>query len=131
MRSWIAAGGLLVLSGFAGLAEELPIVSIEAGQDVLEAEAAQILRVQVQRDWTWTSVIVTLDPELRAQLQRLTEGHVDEEIVIRVCGKVVSRPTLRGPVRDGVFAIRGDGRTEAERLAQVLQAKGCSEAPSV
>ena len=122
--------GMVVLSGFAAWAEQQSIVSIEAGQDRLVAEAAQILTVRLKPTWTGQSVVVTLDPGLRAALQELTQAHVHEEIVIKVCGQVVSRPTLSGPVRDGVFVISGDDKAKAKRLAQVLQAKGCDEAPS-
>ncbi len=126
--------GLVVAMGlWAGVvanAEPLAIVRIEAGRDVLVARAAQILMVQVQSEVGGPRVVVTLDPELRAALQVLTAGHLREEVIIRVCGQVVSRPMLWAPVLDGVFAIQGDDLPKAQQLAQVLQSKACGQVPS-
>ena len=123
-------GVLVALSGWAVRAEPVAIVRIEAGQDVLEARAAQILMVEVQSEVGGPRVVVTLDPALRTALQVLTAGHLREEVIIRVCGQVVSRPMLWAPVLDGVFAIQGDDLPKAQHLAQVLQAKDCGQAPS-
>lgn len=120
----------VVFWGVAALAQPLAIVSIEAGPDRLDADAAQILTVAVQSEVGGPRVVVTLDPVLRAALQALTESHIGQEVVIRVCGQVVSRPTLWSAVTNGVFAVQGDDLPTARHLAQVLRSKDCSLSPS-
>ena len=112
MRVWAA---VVVLAAFAGrvVAGPVPLLRIEAGTDVLEAGAAQILSVQVQT--RGPAVVVTLDAGLRQALTALTSAHVGEALVLTVCGREVSRPLLYQPLTGGAFAI------QQHDLASILQ----------
>jgi preprotein translocase subunit SecD len=127
MRVW---GAVVVLAAFAGrvVAEPVPLLRIEAGTDVLEAGAAQILSVQVQTQGP--AVVVTLDAGLRQALTALTSAHVGEALVLTVCGREVSRPLLYQPVTGGAFAIQQQDLASIQHLAAVLRAKDCESAPS-
>ncbi len=126
MRLGLAVA-LLILTGAAARADA--IVTVEAGRDVVNMAAEDILGVVLQDDGNSPRVVVTLTEAGITPLATFTMAHVKEEVVLKVCGQVVSRPTLWAPVLDGVFAIQGDGKAKAERLAEVLKTRDCGVSP--
>lgn len=129
MRAALALA-LLVLTGAAARAGDSAIVTVEAGGDVVKIPAEDILGVVVETDYDRPRVVVTLTEAGITPLATFTMAHVKEEVVLKVCGQVVSRPTLWAPVLDGVFAIQGDGKAKAERVAEVLRTRDCQGMPS-
>ena len=115
---------LVILTGAEARADA--IVTVEAGRDVVNIAAEDILGVVFQDDGNSPRVVVTLTEKGITPLATFTMAHVKEEVVLKVCGQIVSRPTLWAPVLDGVFAIQGDGKAKAERLAEVLKTRDCS-----
>lgn len=122
------AAGLVVLAGLPARSEDA-IVTLEAGRDLLQVGVEEILGVVLQEDYGRPRVVVTLTEAGITPLARFTMAHVKEEVVLKVCGQVVSRPTLWAPVLDGVFAIQGDAKAKAERLAEVLKTRDCEGMP--
>lgn len=117
---------LLILTDTAARAGETAIITVEQGHDVVEIAPEDILGVTVETDYNQPRVVVTLKENRISPLATFTMAHVKEEVVLKVCGQVVSRPTLWAPVLDGVFAIQGDGKAKAERLAEVLKTRDCA-----
>ncbi len=119
------AGALVLLAGSA-LAADPAILSIEFGPDRLDVAPAQILTVEVKTDYGVPYVLVTLDGALQDDMTALTQAHVGQIGRIRVCGRIVSEPTLQSAITEAVFVISTDDVQQMRRLAAVLQAKSCS-----
>ena len=105
---WKALAFALVALPGAACAEA--IVTVEHGADVVAIAPEDILGVMVESDFDRPRVVVTLKENRISDLSRFTMAHVREEVVLKVCGQVVSRPVLWAAVLDGVFAIQGDGK---------------------
>ncbi len=119
------AGALVLLAGPA-LAADPAILSIEFGPDRLDVAPAQILTVEVKTDYGVPYVLVTLDGALQDDMTALTQAHVGQIGRIRVCGRIVSEPTLQSAITEAVFVISTDDVQQMRRLAAVLQAKSCA-----
>lgn len=117
---------LALLAGPA-LAQAPAILSIEFGSDRMDVAPAQILTVELQNDYGVPYVLVTLDGALRGEITTLTQAHVGQTGRIRVCGQVVSEPTLQSAILAPAFVISTDDITELRKLAAILQAKTCTQ----
>ena len=121
--------GALVLLASPSLADP-GILSIEFGAERMDVNPAQILTVEVQNDYGVPYVLVTLDPALQGDLATLTQAHVGQVGRIRVCGRVVSEPTLQSAITAAAFVISTDDVVELRGLAAILKAKSCTAEPS-
>ena len=121
--------GALVLLASPSLADP-GILSIEFGAERMDVNPAQILTVEVQNDYGVPYVLVTLDPALQGDLATLTQAYVGQVGRIRVCGRVVSEPTLQSAITAAAFVISTDDVVELRGLAAILKAKSCTAEPS-
>ena len=117
--------GALVLLASPALADPA-ILSIEFGTKRIDVTPTQILTVQVKNDYGVPFVLVTLDAALQGDLAVLTRAHVGQVGRIRVCGRVVSEPTLQSAITESAFVISTDDMVEMQGLATILQAKTCA-----
>ncbi len=122
------AGALCLLASPA-LADP-GILSIEFGDARMDVAPAQILTVEVKNDYGVPYVLVMLDDALQPGLAALTEAHVGQAGRIRVCGRVVSEPTLQSAITEAAFVISTDDLAEMRGLANILKAKSCTADPS-
>lgn len=127
----VRAGALTVLAAMialclAGAASAEPaMLTLQTPHDRFEAAAAQILSVEVRTTGDFPEVLVTLNPALQPGLTAFSQRHVGEVILVRVCGLVVSAPSLRAPIRTTEFAISAAELPDARSLAARLAAKDC------
>jgi preprotein translocase subunit SecD len=121
--------GVALLFAAAPVWAETGILEITAGRDQLQVAGTQVLTVALESDVVGPRVVVTLDPALAEALRVMSAAHLREEVMIKVCGVVVSQPELWAEIPDGVFAIQGDDYRTAQHLAEVLQAKDCAVQP--
>lgn len=120
----VLASALVLVAGPA-LADP-GILSIEFGAARMDVAPAQILTVEVKNDYGVPFVLVTLDGALQADLAALTQAHVGQVGRIRVCGRVVSEPTLQSAITTPAFVISTDDVGELQGLAAILLAKTCT-----
>ncbi len=67
------------------------------------------------------SLIITLRPELRAQLRRETERLVGSAMPIRLDGKLISAPTVLEPLTGGAVSIAGVSAEETRAIRAAIR----------
>lgn len=67
------------------------------------------------------SLVVTLRPELRAELQRETERRVASTMPIRLDGKLISEPMVHEPITGGVLALSGTSAQETDAIQAAIR----------
>jgi hypothetical protein len=106
-----------------------PILSIEFGYDMMVVAPGQIVSVTVDTRALVPVVVVTLVDGLQFELASLTLVHVGQVAKIKVCGLVVSEPTLTSAIKTPSFIIANGDAAETRRLAAILQAQDCDAQP--
>jgi hypothetical protein len=69
----------------------------------------------------FASLIVTLRPQWRAQLQRETERLVGSAMPVRLDGKVISAPIVLEPLTGGVLSLAGASEAETEAIQAAIR----------
>ncbi|HEV2818113.1 MAG TPA: hypothetical protein VGW40_12930 [Allosphingosinicella sp.] len=67
------------------------------------------------------SLIVTLRPELRAELERESGRLVGGAMPIRLDGKLISEPVVREPLTGGVLALSGQSAEETQAIEAAIR----------
>ena len=115
---------LFALSG-AAEAEGPPLLQLEVAGNRLDVGAAGIALVAIESGQGGLAVRVRLQAEYDARLVALTEGQIGQEIILRVCGAEVMRPTLRDALSRAEFMLSGSN-AEMQQISRRLHAPDCA-----
>jgi hypothetical protein len=115
---------LIALSG-AAQAEGPPLLQLEVAGNRLDVGAEGIALVAIEQGQGGLAVRVRLENSYDARLVALTEGQIGQEIILRVCGAEVMRPTLRDALTRAEFMLSGSN-AEMQQIARRLHAPDCA-----
>jgi preprotein translocase subunit SecD len=110
---------------------DAPVLSIEAGRDVLAVAASDIEMVEPSFDTMGKpAVSVRLNPSLDPQMAAFTAGHIGETLRVFVCGELVLEPTLQSQLHTAAFVISVATAEEATAMALRLREDRCGPVPT-
>jgi hypothetical protein len=122
------AGLCLLLALPAGA--ETPLLSIQFGDEVLNATAADIQSIlRVDEPGKTAGLAVRLVPGFDSAFADLTSRHVNETGEVRICGAVAVKPRLISPIYTANFVITDPDTARIDQFENLLSGRGCDPGP--
>lgn len=105
-------------------AETDPIVVLEAENGDRAAFTKDNI-VDAQTGDDASLIYFRLDSAGTRELARITSDHLEESLVLTICGHEITRPTVREPIHGGALQVAGASAEDAASLANMLKTGSC------